>query len=187
MPPPLPPIVALPPRTRTRRQKNQDTPDPMFPTQVIATSADTALGQGEHRGPYPTMMQRITDLLCKLQELMDQQSEGSHMLGKIQAFENGVAGGKYVADDDGLFLYASPGSILLLAISRSLVPGILALVHTTYGYPGVSRATELMRRKYHWTSLKSDVRDYVVSCGCQRLKRSTSQRFAMLPACFFKP
>ena len=117
---------------------------------------------------------------------MKQQREGSHMLGKIQTLENGGAGGKYVADDDGLFWYASPGSILLLAIPCSLVPGILALVHKTYGHPGVSRATELMRRKYHWTSLKSDVRDYVVSCGRQKLKRSTSQRVAMLPARFFK-
>ena len=44
-----------------------------------------------------------------------------------------------------------------------------------------------MQRKYHWTSLKSDVRDYVYSCGCRRLKRSTSRRVAMLPARFFQP
>ena len=44
-----------------------------------------------------------------------------------------------------------------------------------------------MQRKYHWISLKSDVRDYVLSCGCRRLKRSTSQRVAMLPPRFLKP
>ena len=34
--------------------------------------------------------------------------------------------------------------------------------------------------------LKGDVRDYILSCGCRRLKRSTSQRVAMLPARFLK-
>ena len=53
--------------------------------------------------------------------------------------------------------------------------------------PGVARTTELMQRKYHWTSLKSEARDYVHSCGCRRLKRPTSQRVAMLPARFLKP
>ena len=48
--------------------------------------------------------------------------------------------------------------------------------------PRVARTTELMQRKYHWTLLKSDVRDYVLSCGCRRLNISTSQRVAMLPA-----
>ena len=40
--------------------------------------------------------------------------------------------------------------------------------------------------KYHWTSLKSDGRDYVLSCGCRRIKRSTSQRSVFLPARFLK-
>ena len=84
-------------------------------------------------------------------------------------------------------LVCTPGYILRLAIPRSLVPGILALVHTTYGHPGVARTTELTQRKYHWTSLIGDIRNYVLSCGCRRLKRSTSQRVAMLPARFLKP
>ena len=44
-----------------------------------------------------------------------------------------------------------------------------------------------MQRKYHWTSLERDVRDYVFPCGCRRLKKSTSQRVVMLPARFLKP
>ena len=57
-----------------------------------------------------------------------------------------------------------------------MVPGILAIVHTTYGHPGVARTTELVQRKYHWTSLKSDVRDYVLYCGCsRRLKKSPAR------------
>ena len=47
----------------------------MFPTQETAKSAETALSQGEHQGPYPTMAQRIADLLRKPQELMKQQKK----------------------------------------------------------------------------------------------------------------
>ena len=101
---------------------------------------------------------------------MKQQRGDSHLLGKIQDLDNGGTGGGYVDDDDGRFWYAPPGSMLRLAIPRSLVPGILALVHTTYGHPGVARTTELVQRKHRWTSLKSDVRDCVLSCGCRRLK-----------------
>ena len=84
-------------------------------------------------------------------------------------------------------MVCTPGSILRLAIPRSLVPDILVLVHTTYGHPGVARTTELAQRKYHRTSLKGDIRNYVLSCGCRRRKRSTSQRVAMLPARFLQP
>ena len=161
--PPSPPPVASPPRTRTRKQKDQDTPDAMFPTQLTATSADADLSQGEHRGPYPTMVQRIASLRRKPQELMKQQREDSRLLGNIQDVDNGGIGGECVADDGGLLWYAPPGSILR-TIPRSLVPGILALVHTTCGHPGIARTTELVQRKYPWTSLKSDVRDYVLSC-----------------------
>ena len=159
----------------------------MLPTQETATSAETALSQGEHQGPYPTMVQRIADLLRKPQELMKRQKEDSHLLGKVQDLNNGGTGGEYSTDEDGLLWYAPQGSILCLAIPRSLVPGILAFVHITYGHPGVARTTELTQRKYHWTSLKSDVRDYVLSCGCRRPKRSTSQRVAMLPVRFLRP
>ena len=74
MPSPPPP-VAPPPRTRTRKQKDQNTPNPIFPTQATATSADTSLSQSEHRGPYPTMVQRIAGLLRKPQELMSSRGK----------------------------------------------------------------------------------------------------------------
>ena len=118
---------------------------------------------------------------------MARQREDSHLQGKVQDLNNGRTGGEYVTDDDGLLWYAPPGSILRLAIPRSLLPGVLAFVHTNFGHPGVARTTELTPWKHHWTSLRSDVRDYVLSCGCRRLKRSTSQRVAMLPARFLKP
>ena len=84
---------------------------------------------------------------------MKWQREGSHLLGKIPDLDNGGTGGEYVTDDDRLLWYAPPGSIVRLGIPRSPVPAILTLFHTTYGHPGVARTTELMQRKYHWTSL----------------------------------
>ena len=77
MPPPTP--VAPSPRTRTRKQRDQGTPETMFPPQETATSAETALNQGEHQGPYPTMVQRIADQLRKPHELMNQQRGDSHL------------------------------------------------------------------------------------------------------------
>ena len=171
----LPPTpVAPPPWTRTGERMDQGTLVPMFSTQETATSAETALSQDEHQSPYPTMARRIADLLRKPQEIMKRQKEDSHLLEKVQDLNNGGSGGEYVTDDDGLLWCSPPGSILRLAIPCSLVPGILAFVHTTYGHPGVARTIELTQRKYHWTFLKSDVQDYVLSCGCRRLKRSTS-------------
>ena len=108
------------------------------------------------------MVQQIADLLGKPQELMKRQREDSHSLGEVQDLSNGGTGGGYVTDDDGLLWDAPQGSTLRLAIPRSVVPGILAFVHITYGHPGVARTTELTQRKYHWTLFKSDVRDYRV-------------------------
>ena len=133
------------------------------------------------------MVQRIADLLRKLQELMKQQREDSQLLGKVQDLNNVGTGGEYVTDDDGLLWNAPPGSTLRIAIPRSLVLDILTFVHTAYGHSGVARTTELTQRKYHWTSLKNDARDYVFSWGCRRLKSFTSHRDDMLPARFLKP
>ena len=41
---------APPPRTRTKKQRDPGTPEPMFPTQETARSAETALSQGEYQG-----------------------------------------------------------------------------------------------------------------------------------------
>ena len=163
---PLPPPVTPTPRTQTRKQKDQSTSDPTFSTQEINAPREVALSQGKHRGPYPTMVQRVAGLLRQPQELRKRQREDSHLLGNIEDLDNERTGGDYVTDDDGLLWYAPPGSILRLVISRSLVAGILALVYTIYGHPGVARTTELTQQKCHWTSLKGDIRSYVLSCGC---------------------
>ena len=75
---------------------------------------------------------------------MKQQREDSRLLGKIQNLDNGGTGGDHVTDDNRLLWHAPPGSILSLAIPRSLVPGILAFAHITCSPPGVARTTELV-------------------------------------------
>ena len=89
--PPTP--VAPPPRTRTRNQKDQGTLDPTFPTQATAMSTNIVFSQGERRGPYPTMVQRVAGLLRKPQELMKRQREYFHLMENIQDLDSGGIGG----------------------------------------------------------------------------------------------
>ena len=80
--------------------------------------------------------------------------------------------GTYLVDDHGL-LWKTPkdmpkGEIAKLVTPRALVPGMLALVHSTFGQPGVARTTLAVQAKYSWPILTKDVREYVLSCGCRR-------------------
>ncbi|CAM9814812.1 unnamed protein product, partial [Sphacelaria rigidula] len=61
-----------------------------------------------------------------------------------------------------------------LAIPRSLVPGLLAWVHTTHGHAGVMRTTAVVNVRYEWPGLFANVRKYVLSCGCRRRKRTNT-------------
>ena len=58
--------------------------------------------------------------------------------------------------------------------------------HSTYGHPGTTRTSALISRRYCWPTLIKDVRDYVLSCGFRRRKRSASQRVDMLPSRFLR-
>ena len=73
------------------------------------------------------------------------------------------------------------------SLPRSIVPGVLALVHGTFGHPGIAKTTIIIERKYNWPTLKRDVRDYVLSCRCRRRKRPWSTQLTMLPARFLHP
>ena len=90
---PTPTRAAPPPRTRTRKQRDPGTPEPMFPTQETATLAETAFSKAEHQGPYLTTVQRIADLLRKSQELIKRQRGDSHLSRKVQDLDSGGTGG----------------------------------------------------------------------------------------------
>lgn len=49
-----------------------------------------------------------------------------------------------------------------MAVPQQLVPLVWALIRGMYGHPGVAHTTILIQRKYHWTTLKRDVRAYVL-------------------------
>lgn len=83
--------------------------------------------------------------------------------------------------------YALKGEAPRLAIPPSLVLGVLALAHSTFGHPGVATKTLVVRAKYSWPPLTKDARDYVLSCECCRRKRATSLCVSMLPVRFLGP
>ena len=102
MPPPTP--VAPPPRTRTRKQRDSGTSEPMVPTQETARSAETALSQGEHQGPHPTTVRGIADLLHKPQELTKRQRGDYYLFRKVQDLEHLLV----IMDKSNKFLFACP-------------------------------------------------------------------------------
>ena len=78
-------------------------------------------------------------------------------------------------DDEGILWHIPDGEDPKLAIPRAMIPGVLALVHSTFGHPGMARTTLLIQSKYHWPTLVKDAREYVLSCGCRRRKRANSE------------
>ena len=60
-------------------------------------------------------------------------------------------------------------------------------MHCKHGHPGVARTLALLQDRFHWSGMCRDAREYVLSCGCRRRKRSRSQQLAILPATFLEP
>ena len=99
-----------------------------------------------------------------------------------------VAGSdKYSIDDQDLVWYSDDWGKMVLAIPRNMVPDLLALVHTQHGHPGVAATLTLLRQRFYWPPIARDTREYVLSCGCRRRKRSRSQRIAMMPGRLVEP
>ena len=141
----------------------------------------------EHPGPFPFMIGQVAEMLRDAPPPVGRQKEGAR-LGPIggrlrgggdRQTPEGTA--NYVLDDNVLLWRAPVGGAPKLAIPRALVP-VLALVHSTYGHPGVAQTLLLVKGKYRWPTVAQDVRDYVLSCGCMRRKRARSLRVAMMPA-----
>ena len=101
------------------------------------------------------------------------QKEGSTEKDKTQT--------DYVLDYDGLLWHTSPRTPARLAVPRSLILGLLALVHVTHGHAGVMRTTAIVNARYEWPGMFADTRKYVLSCGCRRRKRTNSHAIAIAP------
>ena len=109
-------------------------------------------------------------------QLVDAQKQDPTLRLLRNQLEAGQAEGTdYVLADDHLLWHAPRGRMYAIAVPQQLVPAVLALIHGTYGHPGVARTTILIERKYHWPTLKKDVRAYVLSCKCRRRKRAWSR------------
>ena len=142
----------------------------------------------EYPGPLPSMIDQVAEVLRDTPRLAQRQREDARLgpiVGRLrgdgdrQTPEGTV---NYVLDDNHLLWSTPQGEAPKLAIPRALVPGVLALVHSTYGHPGVARTLLLVKGKYAWPTVAQDVREYVLSCGCRRRKRARSQRVAMMPS-----
>lgn len=87
------------------------------------------------------------------------------MVGPISAKHRTGEDRSYLLDDESILWHVPKKEDPKLAIPRPVVPGVLALVHSTIGHPGVAGTVLLVRRAHSWPTLVGDVREYVLLCG----------------------
>ena len=130
----------------------------------------------EYPGPLPPMVDQVAEVLRDTPRLMQRQREDARLgpiWGRLRGrgdrqSPEGTA--NYVLDGNDLLWSVPRGETPKLAIPRALVPGVLALVLSTYGHPGVARTLLLNKGEYGWPTVAQDVREYVLSCVCRRRK-----------------
>lgn len=83
---------------------------------------------------------------------------------------HGAGGVGHLLNDSDPLWKVRFGEAVKVTNSRVLVPGVLALVHSTFEHPGIARTTLLVSGKCSWPKLTRDVRDYVASSCCRRKK-----------------
>ena len=117
-----------------------------------------------------------------------------HWLGRVRSqLLSGQPGDVRYADcymlDDRDFIWYSTKETRepTLAIPRAMVPELLALIRYLHGHSGVASTLALTRERFFWPTMVRDVREYVLSCGCRRRKRSNNQQLALLPARAVEP
>ena len=70
----------------------------------------------------------------------------------------GSGEGEYLLYDQYILWHASNDEDPKLAIPKAMIPRLLALVHSTFGHPGVAGTKLLIQGKYSWFTLVKDVR-----------------------------
>ena len=94
---------------------------------------------------------------------------------------------RYLIDEKNLAWYTPNDSKPVLAVPRRMIPELLALVHTLHGHAGVGATLALVRSHFHWPTIARDTRLYVASRGCNRRKRSRSQKIPTMPGRAVEP
>lgn len=140
---------------------------------------------GETPGKMQSMVDRVMDVLKRSMQLGRKQADdtalGSIRKELLEGDGQGPGEEDYMLDDIDVLWNAPLEQAPKLAVPHVLVPRSFALVHSTYGHPGVATAMKLVSQKFSRATLTKEVREYVLSRGCRGRSRSASQR-----ACYWQ-
>ena len=111
------------------------------------TSTEEASTERGAPGTIPSMIDQVAEVLRDTPRLVQRQKEDAR-LGPIGGRLRRGGGrhtpewtANYVFHDNDLLWSTPQGEAPKLAIPRALVPGLLALVHSTYGHSSVARTS----------------------------------------------
>ena len=94
---------------------------------------------------------------------------------------------RYLIDEKEQVRYTLDSNKPVLTVPCSMVSDYFALVHTLHGHAGIGAALALICDHFHWPANARDTRLHVLSCGCNRRKRSRSQKFFTMPGRAVEP
>ena len=95
--------------------------------------------------------------------------------------------GRYLIDEKEQVWYTPDSNKPVLTVPCSMVSELVVLVHTLQGHAGIGTALALIRDRFHWPENARDTRLHVSSCGCNRRKRSRSQKIVTMPGRAVEP
>ena len=109
-------------------------------------------GATEDKEPARThsvMLAQTADTLQKSRRWEETQRRDAMLEPIPFKLGSGEVGGEYLLDDEGILWHAPGGENPELAVPRVMIPGVLALVHSTFGIPGVAHISILAQGKYN--------------------------------------
>ena len=86
----------------------------------------------------------MSQLLRDRPELVRRQAKDLFLANTISYVKEKGGCDPHMLDKEGLLWYSPMTSPSRLMMPRSMIPGVMALAHTTYAHPGVGRITELI-------------------------------------------
>ncbi|KAK7884084.1 hypothetical protein WMY93_027207 [Mugilogobius chulae] len=148
---------------------------------------------------YPTRMQLNTLSQMSRQELVTAQSQDTVIQTTIQAMKSGKWPEDIKSKPEVLSMKRDIGKLvmkdgLLHRVSTSntgkqtnqlVLPAefrtvVLKSLHDDLGHLGVERTTDMLRSRFFWPKMATDVEQYIKNCGECVLRKTPSQRAAPL-------
>lgn len=180
-PTPVDTVVASPPAEEPPLEAAGDV------SEVLAAGGDMPRSRAAQQ-PRPTVpVDRAASILTDPAILVAQQREDSHLSQVRECLDKPGCRTDYCVDEQGIIRFVDSGGKKVIAVPQSMVADVLALVHELHGHVGVGPTLTLVRDCFHWLTLVKDTKQYVLSCGCRRGKKSNSRRVAMMPGRFVEP